>query len=106
MRLVGVREAQQQLSGLVHDSQRERIVLTRHGHPVAVLTGVEGRDLEEVLLALDPKFQDLIEKRRRSRRELLSPSRVRSRAVAAPKRTAARVPTKAKKTAKPPRRRV
>lgn len=48
MKFVGVREAQAQLSGLVEESQKERIVLTRHGQPIAVLTGVEGRDLEEV----------------------------------------------------------
>jgi prevent-host-death family protein len=102
MRLVGVREAQQQLSGLVHQSQEERIVLTRHGHPVAVLTGVEGRDLEEVLLALDPKFRDLIEKRRRSRKELISHAGVKARALAG-----TRDKTKAEKrsAAKPPRRR-
>src|SRR3989442_4463609 len=34
MKLVGVREAQAQLSGLVSRSQSERIILTRHGKPV------------------------------------------------------------------------
>lgn len=72
MRFVGVREAQAQLSGLVEESQKERIVLTRHGQPVAVLTGVEGKDLEEVLLAQDPGFRRLIEARRRYEGPLVS----------------------------------
>ena len=72
MKFVGVREAQSQLSGLVAKSQKERIVLTRHGQPIAVLTGVEGKDLEEVLLAQDPEFRKLIEKRRRYQGVLIS----------------------------------
>lgn len=72
MKFVGVREAQAQLSGLVNQSQKERIVLTRHGQPIAVLTGVEGKDLEAVLLAQDPEFRKLIEERRRSEGELVS----------------------------------
>jgi prevent-host-death family protein len=72
MKFVGVREAQAQLSGLVDQSQKERIVLTRHGQPIAVLTGVAGKDLEAVLLAQDPEFRKLIEERRRSQDELVS----------------------------------
>jgi len=72
MKFVGVREAQAQLSGLVDQSQKERIVLTRHGQPIAVLTGVAGKDLEAVLLAQDPEFRKLIEERRRSQGELVS----------------------------------
>ena len=72
MRFVGVREAQAQLSGLVDQSQKERIVLTRHGQPMAVLTGVQGKDLEAELLAQDPEFRKLIEERRRSLGALVS----------------------------------
>lgn len=72
MRFVGIREAQAQLSGLVNQSQKERIVLTRHGQPIAVLTGVKGKDLEAVLLTQDPKFRKIIEERRRSQGELVS----------------------------------
>ena len=71
MKFVGVREAQAQLSGLVERSQKERIVLTRHGQPIAILTGVKGKDLEEVLLAQDPGFRKLIEERRRYRGPLV-----------------------------------
>ncbi|MFM9865614.1 MAG: type II toxin-antitoxin system Phd/YefM family antitoxin [Micropepsaceae bacterium] len=68
MKLVGVGEAQAGLSGLVDQSQKERIVLTRHGKPVALLVGIKGRDLEEVMLAQDPGFRALIAERRRHER--------------------------------------
>jgi len=80
MKFVGVREAQAQLSGLVDRSQKERIVLTRHGQPIAILTGVKGRDLEEVLLAQDPEFRKLIEERRRYRGPLVSHEGLRAQA--------------------------
>ena len=72
MRFVGVREAQQRLSGLVEDCQTEGVVLTRHGKPVALLTGVEGYDPDEVLLAHDPAFRRLIEQRRAPGARLVS----------------------------------
>ncbi len=81
MRFVGVREAQAQLSRLVDGSQKERIVLTRHGQPIAVLTGVEGKDLEEVLLAQDPEFRKLIEGRRRYQGPLVSHEALKAQAV-------------------------
>ncbi len=80
MRFVGVREAQAQLSGLVDQSQKERIVLTRHGQPMAVLTGVQGKDLEAELLAQDPEFRKLIAERRRSPGELVSHQTLKTRA--------------------------
>jgi prevent-host-death family protein len=79
MRMVGVREAQSQLSGLVLKSQKERIILTRHGKPVAVLSGVEGMDLEDVLLGQDQAFARHIERRRLSRKPLLTMGQVKSR---------------------------
>ena len=80
MKFVGVREAQAQLSGLVDQSQKERIVLTRHGRPMAVLTGLAGKDLEDVLLGQDPQFRRLIAERRRSQEPLVSHEEVRAQA--------------------------
>ena len=68
MKMIGVGEAQAGLSGLVEQSQKERIVLTRHGKPVALLVGIKGRDLEEVLLTQDAGFRALIAQRRRDER--------------------------------------
>ena len=72
MRFVGVREAQVHLSGLVDRAQKERVILTRHGRPIAILTGLAGRDLEEVLLAQDPSFRRMIAARRAYRGPLVS----------------------------------
>jgi prevent-host-death family protein len=72
MKFVGVREAQARLSALVDQSQRERIVLTRHGQPVAVLAGVRGEDLEDLLLSRDPELRRLLADRRRYQGPLVS----------------------------------
>ncbi|MFZ5471248.1 MAG: type II toxin-antitoxin system Phd/YefM family antitoxin [Myxococcota bacterium] len=65
MKVVALREAKQQLSGYVDEAQHERVLITKHGKPAAVVIGVEGQDLEDVLLAQDPKFWALIERRRK-----------------------------------------
>jgi prevent-host-death family protein len=65
LKLVGVREVQEHLSELLQKSQTEKIVVLRHGRPVAVLSGIEGRDLEEILFEQDPRFAELIASRRR-----------------------------------------
>jgi len=77
--MVGVREAQAKLSELVSRSQKERIILTRHGKPVAVISGVEGMDVEDVLLGQDPDLAKLIASRRRSKKPLLSLGEVKAR---------------------------
>lgn len=64
MRVVAIREAKQQLSDCVDEAQRQRVLITRHGKPAAVVIGVEGRDLEQVLLMQDPRFWELIQARR------------------------------------------
>ena len=65
MKLVGLREAKQGLNALVAHAQRERVLLTRHGRPVALLIGVEGQDLETIMLAADARFWRWVEARRR-----------------------------------------
>ncbi len=65
MKLVGLRDAKQRLNALVAHAQRERVLLTRHGRPAALLIGVEGQDLETIVLAADPRFWSWVEARRR-----------------------------------------
>ena len=72
MKLVGVRQAQAGLSDILDRAQRERILLTRHGRPVAILMGVEEMDLEEIVLSQDREFWNLIDARRRSTKPLVS----------------------------------
>lgn len=67
MKTVALREAKQSLSGYVAHAQRERVLITKHGKPAALVIGVEGQDIEDVLLRQDPAFWKLVEERRRQR---------------------------------------
>ena len=64
MKTVGIREAKASLSAYVARAQRERVLIMKHGKPAALVIGVEGQDLEDVLLAHDPGFWKLIHERR------------------------------------------
>lgn len=52
------------LDACVNDAQRERIVLTRDGKPVALVIGVEGMDEEQLQLGSSAKFWELVTTRR------------------------------------------
>ena len=56
--------------------------MTRHGKPVAVLSGVEGMDVEDVLLGQDRAFAKHIQTRRRSKKPLLTLDEVKARLTA------------------------
>ncbi|NUQ63629.1 MAG: type II toxin-antitoxin system prevent-host-death family antitoxin, partial [Pirellulales bacterium] len=53
---MGLREAKARLSEFVDQAQTDRILITRRGRPAALVIGVEGQDLEQVLLGSDPEF--------------------------------------------------
>jgi hypothetical protein len=55
------------LDRCVNDAQEERVLLTREGHPVALVVGVDGLDEEQVLLSSSPEFWKLIEESRRQK---------------------------------------
>ena len=65
MKTVSVRELQKHIKEVVDSAQQDRVVVTRHGEPAAVLLGVEGKDWETVVLETSPAFWDLIEARRK-----------------------------------------
>jgi antitoxin (DNA-binding transcriptional repressor) of toxin-antitoxin stability system len=46
------------------DAQRERVLITRAGRPIAVLVGLEGLDDEQLALCRSGEFWELIAKRR------------------------------------------
>jgi len=62
---VQVRELQKKVRACIDEAQRERVVITRHGKPAAVLVGVERSDWETVVLQTDPNFWKLIQRRRK-----------------------------------------
>ena len=72
MKLVGLKEAKSNLSACVEEAQRQRILITRRGRPAALVIGVEGQDLEEMLLASDAGFWKMIRERRRRKATLTS----------------------------------
>jgi len=64
MKTINVRELQQHVRDCVKASQRDRVVVTRHGIPTALIIGVEGADWETLALQTNPSFWRMIERRR------------------------------------------
>lgn len=65
MKTITVRDLQKKVKECVDDAQKDRVVITRHGKPAAVLVGVEGEDWDAVVLQTDPTFWKLVRARRR-----------------------------------------
>ncbi len=80
-KFLSVADANNNLSSAIADAQSERIVITKHGRPVAMLVGCEGYDMEAVLIAADPTFWAMIEKRRKPGRRTVSMAEVRRQSV-------------------------
>jgi antitoxin (DNA-binding transcriptional repressor) of toxin-antitoxin stability system len=65
MKTVGIEQAT--LDTCIQDAQRERIVITRSGIPVALIIGIEGMDEEQLQLGSSDEFWRLIAERRRQK---------------------------------------
>jgi antitoxin (DNA-binding transcriptional repressor) of toxin-antitoxin stability system len=65
MRVLAIREAKTGLSATLDDAQRDRVLITRNGKPCAIVIGVEGHDLEDVMLMSNPRFWRMIEASRK-----------------------------------------
>ncbi len=63
MKTVGLTYLRKSLSICIYFSQKEPILITRRGQPVAVMIGVEGKNPEQVLRQLGVK--GLVRRRRR-----------------------------------------
>lgn len=64
MKTINVRELQKRIRDCVKASQRDRVVVTRHGIPTALIIGVEGTDWETLALQTNLAFWRMIEQRR------------------------------------------
>jgi len=64
MKTISVRALQQHVRDCVTASQKDRVVVTKHGIPAALIIGVEGLDWETLALQTNPSFWRMIEKRR------------------------------------------
>ncbi len=66
MKTVGLEEATS-LDSCVAAAQDECVVVTRHGKPVAIITGIEGLDQDDLEFANSPGFWKLIDQRRQQK---------------------------------------
>jgi prevent-host-death family protein len=64
VKTISVRDLQKGIREAVDSAQSDRVVVTRHGRPAAILVGVEGEDWETVVLETSPELWELIERRR------------------------------------------
>jgi prevent-host-death family protein len=67
MKTVTVRELQKKIRECVDAAQTDRIIITRHGRPAALVIGVQGYDWEDVVLQTSPTFWKMIEARRKQK---------------------------------------
>ena len=68
MKVVPLRQAKASLSSFVDEAQTDRVLITRHGRPAALVIGVQGEELEDLMTMGNPRFWEMIEARRRSPR--------------------------------------
>ncbi len=70
MRSVPEKELRINLDAILTRAQSERIVISRHGKPCAVLVGIEDYDAEDLELASSDDFWRMIRMRRASGKSL------------------------------------
>ena len=61
---VTIGKAKNELSAYIDVAQNDRVLITRHGRPAALIIGVEGEESEDLMTRSDPEFWQAIEARR------------------------------------------
>ena len=61
MRFAGVKELKHQTMEILKESEKEDIIITAYGKPMAVLHHITEEDLADYLIENDPKFKMRIE---------------------------------------------
>ena len=64
MKSIPANELKANLDAVLNSAQAERIVISRHGKPCAVLVGIEDYDAEDLRLASSQAFWNMIRSRR------------------------------------------
>jgi len=72
VKVVALGQAKNELSAYVDEAQHDRVLVTRHGRPAAIIIGVEGEELEDLLTRSDPRFWQMIETRRKASKTISS----------------------------------
>jgi antitoxin (DNA-binding transcriptional repressor) of toxin-antitoxin stability system len=65
MKIIGIQDAK--LDTCIKDSQRQLVVITRKGKPIALIVSANGMDLEQLELASSDKFWKLVRKWRKQK---------------------------------------
>jgi prevent-host-death family protein len=68
MRIIEQAEAKAPLAEYTAEVDKEPVIVTSKGKPIAALVSVENVDLETVSLSINPKFLELIERSRARQR--------------------------------------
>ena len=77
MKTISVRDLQKRIRSVMETAQKDQVVITRKGEPVAVVVGVEGADWETVAVETSRSFWKEIAKRRKQKTISLSEIRER-----------------------------
>jgi hypothetical protein len=85
MTVISVGRAKSALTGFIKAAQADRVLITRHGKPAAILFGVSGLDLEELLTLANPRFWQFVDYALRTG-TTMSPTELRRRLLATPKK--------------------
>ena len=72
MKVIPLGQAKNELSAYVDEAQNERVLVTRHGKPAALIIGVAGEDFEDLMTRSDPEFWRMIEARRTASKTISS----------------------------------
>ncbi len=70
MNIASVQKISNQFSTYLKTSEREPVVITRHGRPVAILLSLKDEsEIERLLLTYSPQFQTVLQTARQQIRE-------------------------------------
>lgn len=89
MKTISVRDLQKRIRDCVSASQRDRVVVTRHGIPAALIIGVQGTDWETLALQTNQSFWRMIDQRRKEKTVSLEEMRQRVGVKRGPRRSSA-----------------
>jgi len=65
MTTISTRDLQKNIRHCLQRSQKDRVVITQHGKPAAIIVGVQGMDWENIVLDTDTSFWNLMHNRRK-----------------------------------------
>ena len=66
MKVVALGRAKNEFSTYVEEAQHERVLVTRHGRPAAIIIGVAGETIEDLMTRSDRELWEVIEARRKA----------------------------------------